>query len=116
MLRAGKSLEEALYQLEQLIISLPADAKPEAINSESRQQLQQALIALQQASGIVQGQCPDQESGARFRAVQETCHKVQDSHFAMPVRALVADDSPGQKAPVESTDPDVWEMSEGSVD
>lgn len=114
--RVGKSLEEVLYQLVQLIISLPAEAKPEAINSESRQIVRQALTALDRAAAIVQEQCPDHESGACFRAAQETCQRVQDSHFTTPTRAMVAE-SPDHEAPTESTEPEDWEITtEGSVD
>ena len=114
--RVGKSLEEVLYQLVQLIISLPAEARPEAIDGESRQMVQQALTSLDCVAAITQKHCPDQESVECFRIVQETCQRVRDSHFATPTLVMAAD-SPDHKAPRESTTPEEWEIiTEGSVD
>lgn len=44
--RLGEALDEILYQLSQLIISLPPEAKPEVIGSGSRRRIWEALKAL----------------------------------------------------------------------
>ena len=80
--RVGKSLEEVLYRLGQLIISLPAAARPEAIDGASRELMRRVLTNLDRVAEVVQDQCPDQESVTCFRDVRETCQKVRNSHFA----------------------------------
>ena len=103
--RVGETLDEALYHMGQLIISLPADAKPVVINSESRRKISQALTALEQAADIVGQQCPDEETVDCFRRVQETCRAVRNSHFATPTPD-VAPGPPDQEVPSESDAPE----------
>ena len=98
--RVGETLDEVLYQLGQLIISLPAEAKPEVIDRGARQMVWEALMALDQIAEIVGGQCPDPQTTECFRRVQETCKTVRSSHFA-PTPDVVPG-SPDQQAPEES--------------
>lgn len=106
--RVGKSLDDVLYVFGQLVISLPASAKPEAINSDSRHRTRQALRALERTAAIVQDHCPDQESVERFGSVQETYQKVKDSHFGTP-------GSPGLEPPGQSIDPEARDIPEDPV-
>ncbi len=102
--RVGETLDEVLYRLGLLIVSLPAEAKPEVIDRTSRKQIWEALIALKDAADIVQGQCPDQETIQCFGRVQDTCETVRSSHFATPTPD-VAPGPPDQVAPEGSDAP-----------
>ena len=102
--RVGEALDEVLYQLGQLIISLPAEAKPEVIDSKSRRRVWQALRALEHIADIVQGQCSDTETVECFGRVKETCETVRSSHFATPTPDVVTE-LPDQEAPEESDAP-----------
>ena len=102
--QVGETLDPVLYQLGQLIISLPAEAKPEVIDSASRRRVWEALRALEHTAKIVQEQCPAQEAVECFRRVQETCETVRSSHFATPTPDVVPG-PPDQKAPEESDAP-----------
>ena len=102
--RVGETLDEVLYQLGQLIISLPAVAKPEVIGSGSRRMVWQALMALVHTAEIVRNQCPDQETVDCFRRVQEACETVRSSHFTTPTPDVVPG-PPDQEAPEESDAP-----------
>lgn len=102
--RVGETLDEVLYQLGQMIISLPAEAKPEVINRESRRRIWQTLRELEDVADIVQGQCPDKETVECFRQVQETCSTVRSSHFTTPTPEIVTD-PPDHEAPEESDAP-----------
>ena len=102
--RVGETLDEVLYRLGLLIVSLPAEAKPEVIDRASRKQIWEALIALKDTADIVQGQCPDQETIQCFGRVQETCETVRSSHFATPTPD-VAPGPPDQVAPEGSDAP-----------
>ena len=111
--RVGETLDEVLYQLGQLIISLPAEAKPEVIDRGSRQRVWEALMALEHIAEIVRGQCPDPKTVECFRRVQETCETVRSSHFA-PTPDVVPS-PPDQQAPEESGAPQERDLA-GSGD
>ena len=109
--QVGEALEEVVYQLGQLIISLPGEARPEVIDRESRRRVWEALRALVQAAEIVQEQCPDQETVECFRRVQETSETVRSSHFATPTPDAVPG-PPDQEAPIESDAPQERDIAE----
>ena len=100
----GETLDEVLYLVGQLIISLPAEAKPEVIDRGARRKVWEALRELGHAAEIVRGQCPDQETVECFRRVQETCETVRSSHFATPTPDVMAA-LPDQEVPGESDAP-----------
>lgn len=102
--RVGETLDEVLYQIGQLIISLPAEAKPEVIDRGSRRKVWEALRELERTAEIVRGQCPDQETVECFRRVKETCATVRNSHFTTPTPDVVSA-PPDQEAPEESDAP-----------
>ena len=111
--RVGETLDEVLYQLGQLIISLPAEAKPEVIDMGSRRRVWEVLMALEKTAEIVQGQCPDHETVECFRRVQETCETVRSSHFTTPPDVVPG--PPDQKVPEESDAPQERDLA-GSGD
>ena len=102
--QVGEAADEVLYQLGQLIISLPAEAKPEVIDGASRRRVWETLMALEHAAEIVRGQCPDQQTVECFRRIEETCASVRSSHFATPTPDVVPG-PPDQEAPEESDAP-----------
>ena len=112
--RVGEALEEILYQLGQLIISLPPEAKPEVIDRGSRRSIWEALVALQHIAEMVGAQCPDKETVACFRRVQESCETVRRSHFATPTPDLIPG-PPDQDVPEESDTPQESDLA-GSGD
>ena len=102
--RVGETLEEILYRLGLLIVSLPTEAKPEVLDRTSRQLIWEALNTLKDTADIVQGQCPDRETVKCFGRVQETCEAVRSSHFATPTVDAVPS-PPDQVAPEGSDAP-----------
>ena len=95
--RVGETLDEVLYQLGQLIISLPAEAKPEVVDGKARREVWEALRELEHTANILREHCPNQATVECFRRVQETCKTVRNSHFTTPTLDAVPD-LPNQEA------------------
>ena len=82
--RVGEAVDRAFMVLGQLIISLPPQARTEALDRRNRQTIAQAIAAQKKVCSIISKHMTDNPCRDMFDQVAETCERVPESYFAIP--------------------------------
>ena len=84
VVRIGNAVDEALWIFSQLIISLSPQARAEILDRNIRQDISKSIDLQKKVCDRVKEYATDENILNVFQRIDETCHKVSESHFAVP--------------------------------
>lgn len=84
VVRIGNAVDEALWIFSQLIISLSPQARAEILDRNIRQDISKSIDLQKKVCDRVKEYATDENTLNVFQRIDETCHKVSESHFAVP--------------------------------
>jgi hypothetical protein len=92
--RVGEELDSAFMRLVQLIISLPPEARADALTRHTRQQISDSISCIGPLCKVVQDQTEDGLTSKLFARIEETVSRVPSSYFT-----TAQDSQPDQAVP-----------------
>lgn len=82
--RAGESIDQVLFLLGQLILSLTSDARMILLSLENKRRIAESLECHKEVCNFVIGNSRDNDLKRTFTAVQGSCSRIPKSYFSIP--------------------------------
>ena len=85
--RTAAEIEQSLFRLGQLILSLPILARPILLDAESRRRISEIIAGLKLLNQKVSGHCKTEQLRQTFAEIAERCETIPAHYFSVPVSA-----------------------------
>ena len=87
LIRTGDSVEQTIFLLTQLIISIAPHGRIVVLDGATRRRITETLNGCREVCQAVANRSPSGEVRQRFQALSDGCTKLAESYFSAPISA-----------------------------